>query len=129
MIEYKQPAIVEEIRRRIRCGIYTGQLPTTAELAEEFGVNIKTMSKAVSQLVDARILERRRRCGTRVISGMISRPEEELIEVGLNAFKLSPVKEIRSPGSIYIPIWFDLNTYTLGNDILLKQFTFQYGSI
>jgi DNA-binding LacI/PurR family transcriptional regulator len=81
MIEYKQPAIVEEIRRRIRCGIYTGQLPTTAELAEEFGVNIKTMSKAVSQLVDARILERRRRCGTRVISGMISRPEEELIEV------------------------------------------------
>ena len=53
MIEYKQPAIVEEIRRRIRCGIYTGQLPTTAELAEEFGVNIKTMSKAVSQLVDA----------------------------------------------------------------------------
>ena len=81
MIEYKQPAIVEELRRRIRNGVYSGQLPTTAALAEEFGVNIKTMSKAISQLVDARILERRRRCGTRVIAGMISRPEEELIEV------------------------------------------------
>ena len=81
MIEYKQPMIVEEIRRRIRNGVYSGQLPTTAELAEEFGVNIKTMSKAISQLVDARILERRRRCGTRVIPGMIPNPEAELIEV------------------------------------------------
>ena len=81
MIEYKQPAIVEEIRRRIRCGTYSGQLPSTVELAKEFGVNVKTMGKAISQLVDARLLERRRRCGTRVIAGMISRPEEELIEV------------------------------------------------
>ena len=81
MVEHKQPAIVEELRRRIRSGVYIGQLPTTAEMAAEFGVNIKTMSKAISQLVDARILERRRRCGTRVISGMIAKPEDELIEV------------------------------------------------
>ena len=33
MIEYKQPAIVAELRRRIQEGIYTSLLPTTAELA------------------------------------------------------------------------------------------------
>ena len=51
MIEYKQPAIVAELRRRIQEGIYTSLLPTTAELAAEFGVNVKTMGKAIARLV------------------------------------------------------------------------------
>lgn len=47
MIDYKQPRIIEELRNRILDGTYTAQLPTTAELAAEFGVNIKTMGKAI----------------------------------------------------------------------------------
>ena len=38
MIEYKQPALVDELRRRIADGIYSGTLPTTLELAAEFDV-------------------------------------------------------------------------------------------
>lgn len=66
MIDYKQPRIVEELRRRILDGVYTAQLPTTAELAAEFEVNIKTMGKAIGRLVEEGRLERRKRCGTRV---------------------------------------------------------------
>ena len=58
MIEYKQPAIVAELRRRIQEGIYTSLLPTTAELAAEFGVNVKTMGKAIARLVAEGRLER-----------------------------------------------------------------------
>ena len=66
MIEYKQPAIVAELRRRIQEGIYTSLLPTTAELAAEFGVNVKTMGKAIARLVAEGRLERRRHSGTRL---------------------------------------------------------------
>ena len=33
MIEFKQPALVGELRRRIAEGVYSGTLPTTLELA------------------------------------------------------------------------------------------------
>lgn len=68
MIEYKQPALVDELRRRIADGIYSGTLPTTLELAAEFDVNPKTMNKAIARLVAEGLLERRRRSGTRICS-------------------------------------------------------------
>lgn len=68
MIEFKQPALVDELRRRISTGIYSGTLPTTLELAAEFDVNPKTMNKAIARLVAEGLLERRRRSGTRVCS-------------------------------------------------------------
>lgn len=86
MIEYKQPAIVEELRRRIASEQYPETLPTTAELAEEFGVNIKTMAKAIGQLVNAGLLERRRRCGTRVCREYPAQSREPLIEVIFEGF-------------------------------------------
>lgn len=67
MIEYKQPAIITELRRRIKDGIYTNLLPTTGELAKEFKVNVKTMSKAIARLVAEGRLERRRHSGTRLV--------------------------------------------------------------
>ncbi|MGN1366571.1 MAG: substrate-binding domain-containing protein [Victivallis vadensis] len=80
MIEYKQPAIVAELRRRIQEGIYTSLLPTTAELAAEFGVNVKTMGKAIARLVAEGRLERRRHSGTR-LPVQEKRNGAELIEI------------------------------------------------
>lgn len=98
MIEYKQPAIVEELRRRIASEQYSETLPTTAELAKEFDVNIKTMAKAIGQLVNAGLLERRRRCGTRVCRVFPVLSKEPLIEVIFEGFT-----------SIFIhPFWADI---------------------
>ena len=65
-MDYKQPAIVDELKRRISSGFYADMLPSGEAMAAEFGVNVKTMNKALARLVAAGLLERRRRCGTRV---------------------------------------------------------------
>lgn len=85
MIDYKQPRIIEELRNRILDGTYTAQLPTTAELAAEFGVNIKTMGKAIGHLVEEGRLERRKRCGTRVKT-VPAAEKSRLIEVVFEGF-------------------------------------------
>ena len=64
MPEYKQGKIVEELLRRIREGAYEEKLPLSQELAEEFGVNFKTINKALNQLVGDGILLRKKGCGT-----------------------------------------------------------------
>ena len=51
-MDYKQPHIAEELKRRIAAGVYAERIPASRMLAEEFGVNIKTVDKAVSQLVE-----------------------------------------------------------------------------
>lgn len=84
MIEFKQPALVGELRRRIAEGVYSGTLPTTLELAAEFGVNPKTMNKAIARLVADGLLERRRRSGTRVCSPLPG--DGRLIEVIFEGF-------------------------------------------
>ncbi len=84
-VEYKQPAIVDELNRRIDEGVYTALLPTTLELAAEFGVNPKTMNKALAQLVAAGRIERRKRCGTRVTASR-ARGEDRLVEVIFEGF-------------------------------------------
>ncbi len=85
MVEYKQPALVRELRRRIIDGVYSGTLPTTIELAAEFGVNPKTMNKAIAQLVAEGRLERRRCSGTRICSPAPA-SGERLIEVIFEGF-------------------------------------------
>lgn len=85
MIEYKQPQIVEELRRRIAAREYTGIIPTTAVLAAEFGVNVKTMNKAIAQLVATGQLERRRRCGT-MVKFADNVPGQQMIEVIYEGF-------------------------------------------
>ena len=40
---YKQGDIVAELERRLDAGIYTSGFPVGADLAAEFGVNIKTI--------------------------------------------------------------------------------------
>jgi len=46
----KQPYIMQELERRIKGGFYTEKLPKSTELATEFGVNFKTIDKAINKL-------------------------------------------------------------------------------
>ncbi|MDD3885949.1 MAG: GntR family transcriptional regulator [Victivallaceae bacterium] len=68
-MENKQPAIAAELRRRIVSGAYPNGLPGSIALAREFGVNFKTVDKALARLTAEGLIERRRRAGTRVRNG------------------------------------------------------------
>lgn len=85
MMKKKQDGIFLELKKRILGGVYTGKLPLSAALAEEFGVNVKTLNKVMTRLVRLGLLERRRRFGTAVRrasgSGM-----DTLIEVVYEGF-------------------------------------------
>ncbi len=97
-MDYKQSAIVRELKQRIAGGVYQEQLPTTLELADEFKVNPKTMSKALAQLVEAGLLERRRRSGTRIRTMPRAVPSDRLIEVIFEGFS-----------AIFVhPFWSDI---------------------
>ena len=47
---YTQGDIVAELERRLDAGIYTSGFPVGADLAAEFGVNIKTINKAITPI-------------------------------------------------------------------------------
>lgn len=81
-MEYKQPAIISEIKRRVNTGVYNDLLPTSIELAAEFGVNFKTINKAIAQLVTEGLLERKRKSGTRIRQTT----DNKLIEVIFEGF-------------------------------------------
>eukprot|EP00831_Metopus_contortus_P007780 TRINITY_DN12980_c0_g1_i4.p1 TRINITY_DN12980_c0_g1~~TRINITY_DN12980_c0_g1_i4.p1 ORF type:complete len:306 (-),score=44.11 TRINITY_DN12980_c0_g1_i4:2-919(-) len=82
-MEYKQPQIETEIRRRIDNGFYNDVLPTSLELAEEFGVNVKTVNKVLRRLANEDVVERKRCSGTRVKRNTV---DNRLIEVIFEGF-------------------------------------------
>lgn len=86
-MESKQPAIANELKRRIKEEIYTDSLPDTATLADEFNVNIKTMAKAVNRLVREGLLIRRRHSGTRIRKGSVRISGDPLVEVLFEGFE------------------------------------------
>ena len=59
-----QEGLLTELRCRILRGRPGEILPPAAKLAKEFGVNIKTVNKALNRLATAGLVERRRRIGT-----------------------------------------------------------------
>ena len=85
-MDYKQPHIAEELKRRIAAGVYAERIPASRMLAEEFGVNIKTVDKAVSQLVEQGLLERKKRSGTRIVPARRDLFPERMIEVIFEGF-------------------------------------------
>ena len=85
-MDYKQPHIAEELKRRIAAGVYAERIPASRMLAEEFGVNIKTVDKAVSQLVEQGLLERTKRSGTRIVPARRDLFPERMIEVIFEGF-------------------------------------------
>ena len=86
-MECKQPAIADELKRRIEAGIYSDFLPDTATLADEFDVNIKTMAKAINRLVREGLLIRRRRSGTRIRKDPVGVSGDPLVEVLFEGFE------------------------------------------
>ena len=86
-MEYKQPDIIQRIRERIDDGTYSDMLPDGKTLAAEFGVNVKTLDKALKKLVSQGVIERRRRAGTRVVSRRVDTANgPRLVEVVYEGF-------------------------------------------
>jgi len=80
MMKYKQPQIIATIRERIASGVYVKRLPTTLQLAAEFGVNVKTVQKAIRRLVTAGCLSAKPKSGICVADNTMN-IERETIEV------------------------------------------------
>lgn len=57
-LSYKYQRLRERIRRAIMTGELTGKLPGERQLAEQFNVNAKTLSKALTDLAAEGLLER-----------------------------------------------------------------------
>ena len=86
-MEYKQPEIISELERRIADGIYAEKLPTSAELAAEFCVNIKTVNKALGRMVRKGEIVRKRHVGTLIVKKEKSSfAEPRLVEVLYEGF-------------------------------------------
>ena len=60
----KNDRIRDEIARRISVGLYTGQMPSVAELAKEFDVNPMTICKALDSLEKSGAIKKSERVGT-----------------------------------------------------------------
>ena len=60
----KTALIEEALKRGIRQGLYVDRVPPIFTLAKEFGINFKTVRKAVTSLAKAGILESTRDRGT-----------------------------------------------------------------
>jgi DNA-binding LacI/PurR family transcriptional regulator len=74
----KYDAIEHDIRNKIETGVYTDKIPGVRALAEEYNANPITVSKALTRLVKAGVLYRRRGAGTFVGSGG-SRTKQKLV--------------------------------------------------
>jgi len=68
MYETKHTALAGRLKNAIRKGTYTGKLPGVHALAAEYGVNFKTMNKAVNALVNEGLLITRKGEGRFVAS-------------------------------------------------------------
>lgn len=82
---YRQGEIVAELERRIDAGVYSSCIPAGGELAAEFGVNIKTVNKAVRLLVEAGRLDRRRGVGTFILSRNAGERQVEVLFEGYSS--------------------------------------------
>lgn len=60
----KAAEVARVLRERIDAGVYTGQLPVIAVLAEEFGVNERTVMRGIALLEEEGLLLRKRGAGT-----------------------------------------------------------------
>lgn len=98
-IESTQPVYLQiarilenEIARAYRSG---DMLPAEKVLAESYGVNRHTLRRAVDELVEAGIVERRRGHGTRVIDPAISYPIHSQTRFTQNVNALGHAAEVR----------------------------------
>ena len=83
---HRQPFLQEELKKRIMAGKRGDLLPTAAELAAEYGVNIKTVNKVLNQLAASGLLERKRRTGTVILGNWQDVPGKRIVEVVFSGF-------------------------------------------
>ncbi|MDR0933231.1 MAG: substrate-binding domain-containing protein [Victivallales bacterium] len=81
-VDYKQGDIIAELKRRISAGVYSSCVPTGATLAAEFKVNIKTINKALNELVESGCINRKRGVGTFVSSHATDNRQIEVLFEG-----------------------------------------------
>lgn len=88
----KQQYIIEELEKRIKNGVYPEKLPRSKDLAVEFGVNFKTIDKAVNKMVGKRLVIRKRRAGTLIArdTEQISNNLIELLFIGSAEMSVHP---------------------------------------
>lgn len=130
-VVYKQGLIVAELERRLEAGDYTANFPVGAELAAEFGVNIKTINKAIKQLVEAGRLTRKRGVGTFVQSQRAGEHQIEVLFEGYSALFEHPfwgeiwngcISQLLDAG--YRPVLTQLRANEETGEILLDNFRF-----
>lgn len=111
--------IGEMIRQRINDGVYSlgSQLPTELELVEEFCASRMTVSKGLSELIDAGLIKRIRGKGTFVCSQKFE---------AIDSKAESPVIKCLLPGAIYEQS-FASNTLLQGVCNELKNTSYQTG--
>ena len=63
----KKDMISQRILSRVRSGHYISRIPGERALAREFGVDVKTVNRAVTELVNRGLLTRKRGRGTYVV--------------------------------------------------------------
>ena len=128
---YKQGDIVAELERRLDAGIYTSGFPVGADLAAEFGVNIKTINKAINQLVEAGRLARKRGVGTFVLSRSAGEHQIEVLFEGYSALFEHPfwgeiwngcITQLLDSG--YRPVLTQLHADDGTGELLLDDFRF-----
>lgn len=118
----EQPAykrIGEMIRQRINDGVYSlgSQLPTELELVEEFSASRMTVSKGLSELIEAGLIKRIRGKGTFVCSQKFET---------IDGKRENPVIKCLLPGAIYEQS-FASNTLLQGVCAELKETNYQTG--
>ena len=88
----KQHEIIAELEKRIKSAIYPAKLPKSRELADEFGVNFKTIDKAVNKMAEKGQVIRKRRAGTLIINDSDSTKSNliELLFVGSAEMSVHP---------------------------------------
>ena len=73
---------------RIAAGAYQEYLPKAEILAAEFSVNVKTMNKAIGQLVQQQLVERKRHIGTRILRQENIARGDQAVEIIFEGFTI-----------------------------------------
>ena len=85
----KYNRVVDEVRAKIISGEYTGMLPGTKLLADEYGVSLMTADKAVKVLERERLVVRLPRKGTLINPGAQTKTETLAVVVRDITFPLT----------------------------------------
>ncbi len=117
--ENKHDKIAGKIAKAVYDGIYCGQLPSVAVLAEKFEANPLTIRKALNSLEEAGLIEKRERVGTFVkhlkrLAVISNQPPEKRVEHSLNT------------NTIYAPLLKGIESEAMRQNYSLIQLVYSH---